>query len=123
MNGPVTADGRLELWDATALRTDTHATKGIGAVIYCLGYTRAPLPEVALIGGATATIEGSTPTGQLFTSDGALANMYGAGVAFAEDEMSSGAPYPEAGLSAFTRRAHAIVKNLCGDAKLSTPYH
>ena len=38
-----------------------------------------------------------------------VAGLYGAGIAFAEDEGSSGAPYPEASLKAFTARARAIA--------------
>ena len=56
-----------------------------------------------------------TTDGQLYDERGEpLLGLYGAGLAFAEDEDSSGAPYPEASLKAFTARARDIVREVVG---------
>ena len=111
-NGPVTPGSRLELWDAGALATDARAAHGMRSVIYCLGYARAALPPIALADGTAAEATGSEPgAGRLCTPQGRLSGLYGAGLAFAEDEQSSGAPYPEASLKAFRERAHAIAQD------------
>ena len=113
-DGPVSdGDGRLELWDVAALTTDPRATAGLRSVVYSVGYTRGPLPTIVTIGGAAACVTGCDPaTGALLASPGPLPGLYGAGLAFAEDENSSGAPYPEASLKAFAARARAIVADV-----------
>mmetsp|Transcript_10752 Transcript_10752/g.18007 ORF Transcript_10752/g.18007 Transcript_10752/m.18007 type:complete len:426 (+) Transcript_10752:192-1469(+) len=110
-NGPVSdVDSRLELWDVRRMSTDASAVDGIRAVVYCVGYTRGPLPKIVMAAGAEAAVTGCEPsTGGLHTSDGTLPGLYGAGIAFAEDEDSSGAPYPEASLKAFSARARVIA--------------
>jgi hypothetical protein len=86
------------------------------SVIYCLGYGRGPLPDIALPDGPAAVM-GCMPDGRLLTAGGdVLPGVFGAGIAFAEDELSSGAPYPEASLKAFSARANAIAEALCATA-------
>ena len=113
-NGPVgSGDGRLELWDVAALTTDPRAAAGLGSVIYCVGYTRGPLPSIVTADGAAACVTGCEPTtGALLASGVPLPGLYGAGIAFAAEEGSSGAPYPEASLKAFTARASAIAADV-----------
>lgn len=115
-NGLVGTDGRLELWDSRALGEDAQATLGVRAVVYGLGYTSRALPAIHLADGTAATVAGSAVgSGQLFSeASGPLPGLYGAGLAFAEDEDSSGAPYPEASLKAFTARARDIVREVVG---------
>ena len=119
-NGPVgggdddgDGDGRLELWDVAALTTDPRAAAGLGSVVYCVGYTRGPLPTIATADEAAACVTGCEPaSGALLAAGVPLPGLYGAGIAFAEDEGSSGAPYPEASLKAFTARARAIAADV-----------
>ena len=112
-NGPVSDDGRLELWDVAALGTDAAASERMCAVVHCLGSTRAPLPEILGDDGSAAAVVGcSAASGVLSAPEGVLPGLYGTGIAFAADELSSGAPYPEASLKAFTARAHSIVADL-----------
>ena len=63
-----------------------------------------------------AQVEGCDHTnGHLLAKGGGvLPGLYGAGLAFAEDETSSGAPYPEASLKAFAARARAIAADAAG---------
>ena len=113
-NGPVgSGDGRLELWHVAALTTDPRAAAGLGSVIYCVGYTRGPLPSIVTADGAAACVTGCEPTtGALLASGVPLPGLDGAGIAFAAEEGSSGSPYPEASLKAFTARASAIAADV-----------
>ena len=56
--------------------------------------------------------EHSSPVHRRLAAGVPLPGLYGAGIAFAEDEASSGAPYPEASLKAFTARARAIAADV-----------
>ena len=109
-----TKDARLELWDVGALATDPRAAAGLRSVVFCVGYERGPLPPIVTADGAAATVTGCEPTtgGLLASGDAPLHGLYGAGIAFAEDEDSSGAPYPEASLKAFAARAQVIAADV-----------
>ena len=114
-NGPAGGkDARLELWDVGALATDPRAAAGLRSVVFCVGYERGPLPPIVTADGAAATVTGCEPTtgGLLASGDAPLPGLYGAGIAFAEDEDSSGAPYPEASLKAFAARAQVIAADV-----------
>jgi hypothetical protein len=96
----------------------------MSAVVHCLGYAPAALPEIIGfdVGGTTAVSGCNPTTGSLCDGGGAaLPGLYGAGIAFAADEMSSGAPYPEASLKAFSARASAILSDLCAQSAYGAP--
>jgi len=99
--------------DVAALTADPRAAAGLSSVVYCVGYTRGPLPTIVTTNCAAACVTGCEPTtGALLASDVPLPGLYGAGLAFAVDERSSGAPYPEASLKAFTARAGMIAADV-----------
>jgi hypothetical protein len=92
---------------------NSSTTARLGSVIYCVGYTRGPLPTIVTADCTAACVTGCEPTtGALLASGVPLPGLYGAGIAFAAEEGSSGAPYPEASLKAFTARASAIAADV-----------
>ena len=91
-------------------------TAAVDAVIYCLGYRPAPVPPLVAADGRRLAghAEG---TGELLVrpvgSDAlptAAPGLYGAGLAFADLEYTSGGPYEAAGMPMFAERAWRIAE-------------
>merc|ERR1712232_477879 len=83
--------------------------------VFCLGYDRAPLPRLISIGGHRLPDinSHSQPGGGLIDSTGFLSRgLYGVGMAFADDEWTSGKKYAAAGFNPFARRAAEIAEQV-----------
>jgi len=93
-------------------------TAAVDAVIYCLGYRPAPVPPLVAADGRALELAGHAEgSGELLVrpvgSDAppaAAPGLYGAGLAFADLEYTSGGPYEAAGMPMFAERAWRIAE-------------
>ena len=124
-NGPV-APG-LELHDSQLLTECAAVSADLDAVVFCLGFQRAPLPPLTDVRGVAldaSALQHQAPGGALTTapatgasgeagvtgaSGTSLEGLFGIGLAFSDDEFSSGAAYGEVGFFPFAARAAEIA--------------
>ena len=113
-NTPVAS--RLELHDVARLVHDPGISSDLDVVIFCLGFRRALLPNILIAGeGVTSEIaevlhHRSTDGALLGADNTAIDGLYGLGLAFSDDEFSSGEAYGQVGFKPFALRAHEIAE-------------
>ena len=103
----------LELHHSSVLSKSAAVSADLDAVVFCLGYTRAPLPLLTHSGGRpldTIARHGA-PGGALFAPSGEpIDGLFGIGLAFSDDEYTSGDAYGEVGFFPFAARAAEIAQ-------------
>lgn len=103
----------LELHHSSVLSKSAAVSADLDAVVFCLGYTRAPLPLLTHSGGRpldTIARHGA-PGGALFAPSGEpIHGLFGIGLAFSDDEYTSGDAYGEVGFFPFAARAAEIAQ-------------
>ena len=117
-NGPVAnAHGlSLELHDAASLTACPRAGHGLDAVTFCLGFGGPALPQIVDAAGRPV-VPDAQRLGRLLDARGEwIRGLYGVGLAFADQELSSGVPYAEAGFMPFALRGREIVESLLLEA-------
>jgi hypothetical protein len=105
---------RLELHDSTSLSSNTEVAT-MDAAVFCLGYRPAQIPMVVTSGHRHETrgiLGHQAPGGQLFTAKGPIHGLYGLGLAFSDDEWSSGEAYGEVGFMPFAGRAAEVAERI-----------
>ncbi|KAL1511405.1 hypothetical protein AB1Y20_006206 [Prymnesium parvum] len=113
-NGLLQAGGRLELYHVDSLHTSADAGN-VDAVAFCLGVSPAALPSLfKVVDNEIQTVEVAGHShGVLYDANGqTISGLYGVGMAFADDEYTSGEAYPEAGFLPFSLRAAEIAREI-----------